>query len=130
MLGEYPTRVLLVDEQPTLVWGLSNLIASDYPRMEVVGISFGTRLALELARSQKPDVIMLGNIAGVDMLQFIVDLAGCGGARIIFMDTREDTKLRAQAMKRGASVVISKCMPASTILAAVERLCSARGDPM
>ena len=129
MLRECPKRVLLIDEQPTLLWGLSSLISAEYPRMEVVGVSFGTRLALDLARSQKPDVILLGTITGIDTLEFIPELAQCGPARILCMDMREDARLHAEAVKRGATAFISKCLPAKKIIDAVARLCALHGDP-
>ena len=130
MPRECPKRVLLIDEQPTFLWGLSSLISAEYPRMEVVGISFNTRLALDLARSRNPDVILLGTITGIDALDLIPELAQCGPARIVCMDVREDANLHAEALKRGASGFISKCLPARKIVDTLVRICVLRGDPV
>ena len=129
MNRERPTRVLLVDDQPTLVWGLASLIAADSSSMEVAGISFGARLALALAVSQNPDVILLGaGVAGDGLLDFVAQLAARSRARIIVMDTSESAELRARAREHGVSDVVSKMQPASGILDAIARVGARRAD--
>ena len=72
-------RVLLVDDHPTVLWGLEKLIDSAKPAMEVVGTATNRADALAAAAQHQPDGagdIDLGGDCGLDLLQEPVS-AGC-----------------------------------------------------
>ena len=52
-------RILIVDDHPTLVWGLEQLIASQSPRMQVVATAQTAQEALNKASAHRPDVVLL-----------------------------------------------------------------------
>ena len=69
-------RVMLVDDHPTLLWGLVNLIESQQPRMEVVGTARTCAEALEKIGSLGADVILLdldmGNMSSIDIIPLLL----------------------------------------------------------
>ena len=50
-------RVMIVDDHPTLVWGLEQLIGSQSPRMQVVATAQTAQDAVHKASAHRPDVV-------------------------------------------------------------------------
>ena len=118
-----PIRVLLIDDHKTMLWGLTQLINSAAPRMAVVATASGHDEALEAARREQPDVILLdldlGAADGSDLLPSL--LQECK-ARVLICTGVRDTEARDRAMLRGARGVVHKEEPAEVILNAVEKV--------
>jgi DNA-binding NarL/FixJ family response regulator len=83
-------RVLLVDDHPTVLWGLERLIDSAKPAMEVVGTATNRADALAAAAQHQPDVVLvdieLGGDCGLDLLQEL--LRQCDAKPIMLADAR------------------------------------------
>ena len=114
-------RVLLVDDHPTVLWGLEKLIDSAKPTMEVVGIATNRRDALAAAVQHQPDVVLvdiaLGDDCGLDLLQELQ--SGCQAKPIVFTGMN-DPELRERAILQGARGVLHKMESAEVILKAIE----------
>jgi two-component system nitrate/nitrite response regulator NarL len=118
-----PIRVLLVDDHKTMLWGLTQLINSAAPRMAVVAAVSGRDEALEAARRERPDVILLdldlGAADGADLLPALLKESE---ARVLICTGVRDTEAHDRAMLRGARGVVNKEEPAEVILSAVEKV--------
>lgn len=120
-------RVMLVDDHPTLLWGLVNLIESQRPRMEVVGTARTCAEALEKIGSLGADVILLdldmGNMSAIDIIPSL--LSQSRSNVLIFTGERDQAKLDL-AVSRGARGVLRKDAPAEQVLKAIEK--TAQGE--
>src|SRR5687768_9119634 len=58
-VAEAPIRIVIVDDHPTIVWGLERLIESGAPRMVAVGKAADTAGAMLLIEQVQPDVVLL-----------------------------------------------------------------------
>ena len=114
-------RVLLVDDHPTVLWGLEKLIDTAKPAMEVVGTATNRADALAAAAQHQPDVVLvdidLGGDCGLDLLQEL--LRQCHAKPIIFTGMRE-SELHERAVLQGARGLVHKMDPAEVILKAIE----------
>ena len=114
------TRVLLVDDHPTVLWGLERLIDSAKPAMEVVGTATNRADALAAAAQHQPDVVLvdieLGGDCGVDLLQEL--LRQCDAKPIMFSGLRE-SELHERAVLQGARGVVHKTDATDVILKAI-----------
>jgi two-component system, NarL family, nitrate/nitrite response regulator NarL len=114
-------RVLLVDDHPTVLWGLEKLIDSAKPTMEVVGTATNRADALAAAAQHQPDVVLvdidLGGDCGLDLLQELS--RQCHAKPIVFTGMR-DSELGERAVLHGARGLVHKMDPADVILKAIE----------
>lgn len=117
-----PIRVMLVDDHPTLLWGLANLIESQQPRMQVVGTARTCEEALEKIGSLDADVILLdldmGEMSAIDIIPSL--LSQSASRVLIFTGERDPAKLDL-AVSRGARGVLRKDAPAEQVLKAIEK---------
>ncbi|MDA8128466.1 MAG: response regulator transcription factor [Betaproteobacteria bacterium] len=115
-----PIRVVLVDDHPVLLWGLSKLIDGERPRLEVAGTAQTIEEAERLVAREKPDVVLLdldlGGQSGLDAMPAILRNPG---TRIIILTGTRDRSLREQSMLRGASGILSKEAAADTLITAI-----------
>ena len=122
-----PIRVMLVDDHPTLLWGLVNLIESQQPRMQVVGTARTCEEALEKIGSLDADVILLdldmGEMSAIDIIPSL--LSRSRSNVLIFTGERDQAKLDL-AVSRGARGVLRKDAPAEQVLKAIEK--TAQGE--
>jgi two-component system nitrate/nitrite response regulator NarL len=114
-------RVLLVDDHPTVLWGLEKLIDSAKPAMEVVATATNRGDALAAAVQHQPDIVLvdiaLGDDCGLDLLQELQ--SRCHAKPIIFTGMN-DSELRERAVLQGARGVVHKMESADVILKAIE----------
>jgi two-component system, NarL family, nitrate/nitrite response regulator NarL len=118
-----PIRVLLVDDHPSMLWGLEKLIDSAQPTMQVVGAVTTACEALAAAAQHSPDVVLLdvdlGDVNGLDLLP---DLCQRFNAKVLIVTGMRDEHMRELAVLRGAHGVVHKMEQPETILKAIEHV--------
>jgi two-component system, NarL family, nitrate/nitrite response regulator NarL len=112
--------VLLVDDQPAILWGLELLIDGERPRMAVVGKATDRAAALQIAAQVQPDVILLDlDLAGELSLDFLPELLCLSFACVLVFTGTEDRALHERALREGASGVVRKEESAEALLQAI-----------
>lgn len=118
-----PISVLLVDDHPTMLWGLTMLVESSNTKMKVVGAAANCEEALDLARKTMPDVIVLDlhlpSSSGLDILPTLISNSI---SKVLLLTGEQDQKQLDLAILRGARGILCKDAPAAIILKAIERL--------
>ena len=118
-----PISVLLVDDHPTMLWGLTMLVESSKTKMEVVGVATNCEEALDLARKTTPDVIVLDLhfplSSGLDILPALISNST---SKVLLLTGEQDQKQLDLAILRGARGILCKDAPAAIVLKAIERL--------
>ena len=118
-----PISVLLVDDHPTMLWGLTMLVESSKTKMEVVGVATNCEEALDLARKTTPDVIVLDLhfplSSGLDILPALISNSI---SKVLLLTGEQDQKQLDLAIFRGARGILCKDAPAAIVLKAIERL--------
>ena len=104
-----PIRVLVVDDHPLLREGIAALITNQ-PDIELVAEGSNGHEAIELFRSQRPDVTLMDlqmpDMSGVDA---IIAIRGeFPGARIVVLTTYAGDALAQRALKAGAQSYLLK----------------------
>ncbi len=111
---------MLVDDHPSILWGLQKLIEGEQPKMQVVATASSCAAAVEIAAKMLPDVIVLDlDLTGESSAGIIPALLSHGHARVLIMTGTRDPKLREAAILLGASGLLGKEEPAETILKAI-----------
>ncbi len=124
-------RVLLADDQALIRAGFRLLIdaAGD---LEVVGEATDGAQAVELARSQRADVVLMDiRMPGVDGLEATRRIAAdddLAGVRVLILTTFESDDYVYQALRAGASGFLLKDTEPAELLQAVRVV--ARGDAL
>jgi DNA-binding NarL/FixJ family response regulator len=112
--------LLLADDQ-ALVRGGFRLILEAQADFEVVGEAADGRAAVELARTRRPDVILMDvrmpELDGIAATRIVVehDLAG----RVLVLTTFDEDRVVYDAMRAGASGFLLKTAPPAQLVAAV-----------
>lgn len=118
MTTSNPISVLLVDDHRSVLWGLSKLIESARPQMQLADSVTCHRDALAAMRRHQPDIVLLdldlGEENGLDLVGQL-----CGDAGVIILTGSRDSESRQRAMLAGARGVIHKAEPAEVILKAI-----------
>jgi DNA-binding NarL/FixJ family response regulator len=119
-------RVLLVDNDPTLLWGLSKLIKGEWPRMVLAGAACSRAQALSRAVT-RPDVILMDlELDGRSTLDLVPELLRCSGGRVLFFSGLHGERLEGDAVRRGGMGLLPKGEAAEVVLAAI--VCASRGE--
>jgi DNA-binding NarL/FixJ family response regulator len=116
-------RVAVVDDQE-LVRSAFVLLLRSHPALEVVGEAGDGRAAVALARSARPDVMLMDvRMPGMDGLaatrQIVAD-SRCGGTRVLVLTTYDDDDLVHEALRAGASGFLLKDVRPEHLLDAIE----------
>lgn len=116
-------RVLIVDEQAEVRWGLRMRLAVE-PDMTVVGETGVVEEALALAQALHPDVIVVDTLMqGAEGMNMVRRLRAAADAALVIVLTLhgdEDTRLRAH--EAGAQAFLEKHGGAADLLQAIRRL--------
>jgi DNA-binding NarL/FixJ family response regulator len=124
-------RVLLADDQALLRETFRILIDSNAD-MEVVGEAADGREAVELARTHRPDVVLMDiRMPGMDGLAATTAICAdpdLAGTRILILTTFELDDYVARAIRAGASGFLGKDVSASDLLAGIRTV--AAGDAL
>lgn len=118
-----PIRVLLVDDQQIVLWGLEKLIGNEQPAMEVVATATNLSEAKQLVMNKQPDVVVLNISLGEgDCISSIPDFAHNGTTRVVIFTETHDKEIIDRAVLSGARGVVHKKEPMHTIVRAIEKI--------
>ncbi|ROO88270.1 LuxR family two component transcriptional regulator [Actinocorallia herbida] len=113
-------RVLLADDQPLVRAGL-RVLFTDTPDLVLVGEAATGREAIELARRELPDVVLMDiRMPGTDGIGATRAItAELPGTRVLMLTTFDDDEYVYGSLRAGASGFLVKDMMLEEILAAV-----------
>lgn len=112
--------VLLVDDHPTLLWGLQRLIDGEAPRMRVVGTASSADEALSLVAKLDPHVILLDlDLGGKSSIEAIPDLMAASNATVLVLTGTRTVSLHDRAIRAGARGIVRKDEAAETLIKAI-----------
>ena len=121
-----PIRVLLVDDQQILIWGLQHLLDAAMPRIQAVGSATSVAGTLAALEQHRPDIVlldvMLEDRRGLNLIAPIRLV----GAKVIILTAADPAGFLDQAILAGASGLIRKYEPTDIIPKAIE--CVFRGE--
>ncbi|MER7281148.1 response regulator transcription factor [Dactylosporangium sp. NPDC000244] len=124
-------RVLLADDQALIRAGFKMIIDAE-DGMQVVAEASDGREAVDLARSQRADVVLMDiRMPGVDGLEATRRICaddGLAGVRVLVLTTFEDDDNVVLALQAGASGFLGKSVAPDDLLAAIRVV--AAGDAL
>ena len=121
-LSVQPIRVLLVDDQQIVLWGLEKLIDSEL-RMEVVGTATNIPDAKRFVMEKHPDIIVLNvYLNDIDCVSHIPDFSNNGNTRVVIFTETHDKEVIDRAILSGARGVVHRKESMQTILRAIEKI--------
>ena len=116
-------RILIVDDHPTLAWGLQQLIAAQSARMQVVGIASRAEEALSLAQQHRPDLILLDlDLDGRSALDILPALSRPQDCQVLVLTGERKKQVLDQAMQLGARGVLRKDASGETVIKAIDKV--------
>jgi DNA-binding NarL/FixJ family response regulator len=115
-------KILVVDDHPIVRAGLRRLLAAQ-PEAQVLEVASGKE-ALLAFREQRPDIVILDlNLPDIGGLEVITRLKIADPeARIVVLSMHDDRLYTTRALQAGAAGYVSKNIPPSALLEAVERV--------
>jgi DNA-binding NarL/FixJ family response regulator len=124
-------RVVVADDQ-TLVRAGFRLLVDSAPDLEVVGEAVDGAEALELARRERPDVVLMDirmpRMDGLEATRRIAADELLGGVRVLMLTTFDLDEYVYEALRSGASGFLLKDTPPADLLAAIRVV--AAGDAL
>jgi DNA-binding NarL/FixJ family response regulator len=124
-------RVVVADDQ-VLVRAGFRLLVESAADLEVVGEAADGTEALELARRERPDVVLMDirmpHMDGLEATRHITADATLAGVRVLMLTTFDLDEYVYQALRVGASGFLLKDTPPSELLAAIRVV--AAGDAL
>ena len=117
-----PIRVMIVDDHPTMLWGLEKLISGEQPRMEVIGTASNAEEAFKHLRNVVPDVVLLDlDLDGQDGLDMLPGLLVNPATRVLILTGERQQSVLDQAVQKGAHGILHKNASANQVLKAIEK---------
>ena len=103
-------KVLLVDDEETIVQGLQVLIDWEENGFKVIGTGFDGEEGLELSRQESPDIIItdirMPVLTGLEMIDHIKNILPL--SKVIILSGYSDFDYARQALEKGASCYLLK----------------------
>ncbi len=117
-----PIRVMLIDDHPTMLWGLEKLINAETPRMSVVATARSAEEALACLSRATPDVVLLDlDLDGRNGLDLLPALLHQGRTRVLVLTGERKQNVLDQAVQKGARGILRKDASAEHVLKAIEK---------
>ncbi|MYV41624.1 response regulator [Streptomyces sp. SID1328] len=124
-------RVLLADDQ-ALLRGTFKMLFDSVDDMETVGEASNGREAVELAGTQRPDVILMDirmpEMDGLAATRLIGEAEDLAAVKVLILTTFEEDEYVAEALRAGASGFLGKGVRPEELLDAVRTV--AAGDAL
>ncbi|BEP14075.1 response regulator transcription factor [Acidothermaceae bacterium B102] len=124
-------RVLLADDQ-ALLRATFRLLIDSAPDLEVVGEAATGREAIEHARAERPDVVVMDirmpDLDGIEATRSITADPSLSEVRILMLTTFEVEELVVDALRAGASGFLGKGVDPATLLHGIRTV--AAGDAL
>lgn len=118
-------KVMIIDDHPTMLWGLEKLINGEKPKMEVVSTAGSPEEALDkLANSGRPapDVVLLDlDLDGKSGLELLPRLLQNPATRVLILTGERKQAVLDQAVQKGARGILRKDASAEHVLKAIEK---------
>jgi DNA-binding NarL/FixJ family response regulator len=115
-------RVLLADDQALIRAGFAMIIGSE-PDLEIVGEATNGREAVELARSERADVVLMDirmpEVDGIEATERIAADEDLAGVRILVLTTFENDDNVVLALRAGASGFLGKGVEPADLVRAI-----------
>lgn len=123
-------RVLLADDQ-ALLRGTFRMLFDSTDDMETVGEASNGQEALDLARAESPDVVLMDirmpEMDGLEATRLISESEDLTGVKVLILTTFEDDEHVADALRAGASGFLGKGARPEELLDAVRTIAARRG---
>jgi DNA-binding NarL/FixJ family response regulator len=115
-----PIRIVVADDHPIVRAGIVGLLETA-PGIEVVGEAADGAEAVELAASERPDLVLMDlRMPGVDGASATASIVAAGhGTRVLVLTTYETDDHILAAIEAGASGYLLKAAPQAEILAGI-----------
>jgi DNA-binding NarL/FixJ family response regulator len=112
-----PIRVGLVDDHASVRRAIGNLVSTEQG-MEVAGEAETIEAALEMVRSDAPDVVLLdlGLRDGYSLPAIPALIDELPGLEVIVLTMHDEPGFRASALRAGAAAYLLKDAPPSTLI--------------
>lgn len=115
-------RIMLVDDHQTMLWGLTKLIESEKPRMEVVGTATTCDEALAKISLLRPDVILLDlDLGGASAIEVIPVMVSNSATNVLIFTGVRDQATLDLAIYKGARGILRKDASAELVIKAIEK---------
>lgn len=115
-------RILIVEDHLSMTWGLSRLIDTEQPRMQVVGTARDLAGARAQAAALKPDLVLLDlDLGDENGAQLIPELT-LAGIKVLVLTGLRDEAAQDASILAGARGIVLKEMSHELILKAIEKV--------
>ncbi len=118
-----PISVMIIDDHPTMLWGLSQLISGETPRMKVSGTARNAEEANAQIQDAVPDIVLLDlDLDGENGLDLLPTLLANPVTRVLILTGERQQTVLDQAVQKGARGILRKDASAEHVLKAIEKV--------
>jgi DNA-binding NarL/FixJ family response regulator len=114
---------MIIDDHPTMLWGLSQLISGETPRMKVISTARTAQEASTHIQAAVPDVVLLDlDLDGDNGLDLLPTLLVNPTTRVLILTGERQQTVLDQAVQKGARGILRKDASAEQVLKAIEKV--------